>query len=295
MSNSTGPRPRTFLSSFIDLFSMPLLFGTAGIPISTEERNTINGIRQVRKLDLDAMELEFVQSVNISKEKTIDVRKAAKDFDVLLTCHAPYYINLNSLDKAKLEASKQRLLNAARIANLCGAWSVAFHPAFYHKMNPEQVYKKVKQELADVLSILNNEDNKIWIRPEVMGRTFQFGTLQETIKLSQELEHVLPCVDFGHLHAREGKYNTYDEFSAALGLIEKSLGKDALNNMHIHIEGIEYNDKGERFHKELDDSDMNYQDLVKAWKEFRIEGVVISESPNIEKDVMMLKGIYSRS
>lgn len=273
---------------------MHLLFGTAGIPISTENRNTINGIKRVRELDLDAMELEFVQSVNISKDKAPDVKKAAKENDVILTCHAPYYINLNSLDKVKLAASKQRLLNAARIAQLCGAWSVAFHPAFYHKMNPEQVYKKVKQEIADVLSVLANEGNKIWVRPEVMGRTFQFGTLEETIRLSQELEQVMPCVDFGHLHAREGKYNTYEEFASALALIEKELGRHALDNMHIHIEGIEYNDKGERWHLELEDSDLNYHALLKAWKEFKIGGVAISESPNIEKDAMMLKKLWSR-
>lgn len=269
-----------------------LLFGTAGIPISTEYRNTINGVKQIRKLGLDAMEMEFVQSVNISKEKAPEVKKAAKEDGIVLTCHAPYYINFNSLDSAKLEASRLRLLNAARIANLCGGWSVAFHPAFYHKMPADKVYENVKKQLSAVMEILKDEGNEIRIRPEVMGRVSQFGTLEETIKLSQELEQVLPCVDFGHLHAREGKYNTYEEFCSALALIEKELGRDALDNMHIHMEGINYGDKGEKNHLELEESDMNYRDLVKAWKDFRIGGVVISESPNIEKDAMMLKGIY---
>ncbi|MBI2076446.1 MAG: TIM barrel protein [Candidatus Aenigmarchaeota archaeon] len=274
---------------------MNLLFGTAGIPLSTENRNTINGIKQARKLGLDAMELEFVQSVNISMDRAPEVRKAAKENSVTLTCHAPYYINLNSLDSAKLEAGRLRLLNAARIANLCGGWSVAFHPAFYHKMPADKVYENVEKQLSAVMKILKDEGNEIWIRPEVMGRVSQFGTLEEIIKLSQNIENVLPCVDFGHLHARDGKYNTYEEFCSALALLEKELGRYALDNMHIHIEGIEYNDKGERFHKELDDSDMNYRDLAKAWKNFKIGGVVISESPNIEKDAMMLKGIQEDS
>jgi len=272
--------------------SMSLLFGTAGIPISTVERNTINGIKRVHELGLDAMELEFVQSVNISRDKAPLIKAEAEKNSVALTCHAPYYINLNSLDKSKLEASKQRLLNAARIAALCGAWSVVFHPAFYHKMPADKVYDKVRKELADVLQILKSEGNEIWVRPEVMGRTFQFGTLEETIRLCQDVG-TLPCIDFGHLHAREGKYNTEEEFASALTLIEKSLGKEALDNMHIHIEGIEYNDKGERFHKELDDSDLNYRDLTKSWKDFKIKGVVISESPNIEKDALLLKHIYN--
>ena len=64
-----------------------LLFGTAGIPISTPERNTLNGIEHVRKLGLDCMELEFVHSVNISEEKAPLVKEAAERSNVLLSCH----------------------------------------------------------------------------------------------------------------------------------------------------------------------------------------------------------------
>ena len=42
-----------------------LLFGTAGIPLSTPDRNTLNGISHVKKLGLGCMELEFVRSINI--------------------------------------------------------------------------------------------------------------------------------------------------------------------------------------------------------------------------------------
>ena len=56
-----------------------LLFGTAGIPIATMPRETVNGIKTVRELGLDAMELEFVQSINISKEKAPEIKKAAEE------------------------------------------------------------------------------------------------------------------------------------------------------------------------------------------------------------------------
>ena len=38
-----------------------LCFGTAGVPLSTPDRNIPNGVTHVRKLNLDAMELEFVR------------------------------------------------------------------------------------------------------------------------------------------------------------------------------------------------------------------------------------------
>ena len=57
----------------------------------------------------------------------------------------------------------------------------------------------------------------------------------------------MPCIDFAHFHARtNGKYNTYGEFSEILEKIEKKLGKKGLENMHIHITGIAYGEKGEK-------------------------------------------------
>jgi len=64
--------------------------------------------------------------------------------------------------------------------------------------------------------------------------------------------------------------------------------------MHIHIAGIEYGEKGEIRHLNLKDSDLNYKDLMKAFKDFKLKGVVVSESPNIEKDALMTKKIYEK-
>ena len=127
------------------------------------------------------------------------------------------------------------------------------------------------------------------------GKPSQFGDINELIRLSSELENVLPCIDFAHYHARDnGKYNTYEDFSKVLAEIEKSLGRQALNNMHIHLAGINYTIKGERNHLNLKDSDLNYKDLIRSFKEFKIKGVVISESPNIESDALVLKELFNK-
>lgn len=270
-----------------------LLFGTAGIPLSTEDRNTINGIKQVSSLKLGAMELEFVQSVNIREEKTEQVKNTAKENNVVLTCHGQYFMNFNAQEPKKMQETKARLYNAARIADMCGAWSVCFHPAFYMKQDKEKVYEIVKNNIKETVNKIKDNGHKIWIRPELTGKGSAFGDLEEIIRLSQDIEQVLPCIDFAHLHARTQKYNTYKEFCSALEQIESKLGRFALDNMHIHIAGIRYSEKGELNHLELKNSDMNYTDLVKAWKTFKIKGVVISESPNIERDALLLKNLHS--
>jgi len=272
---------------------MKLVFGTAGIPIATEPRNTVNGVETVRKLGLDAMELEFVHSVNISKDMAPLVHEVATKNDVKLTCHGQYYINLNS-DATKTKASVQRVLNAARVAWLCGGWSVCFHAGYYMGQPSDSVYDKIKKQLMTITKTLRDEGNKIWIRPEISGKATQFGSLGELIKIS-EIDGVLPCVDFSHLHARtNGKYNTKEEFKQILETIERHLGRTALDNMHVHLSGINYGPKGEKNHLTLKESDMNYKDLIKTWKEFRIGGVVIGESPNIENDALLMKKTFEK-
>lgn len=272
-----------------------LRFGTAGIPISTQGGKTWDGVNQVRKLGLEAMELEFVHSVNLNPKTAEQVNEARIKNDVLLTTHGSYYINLNAVEPEKRGASRTRVLQAADIARQAGAWSVTFHGAFYLGMEKEAVYNQVKDQMKKIIQELKDKGNLIWIRPETTGKPTQWGDYKEIIRLSQEVEQVLPCIDFAHLHARtNGKYNTTAEWRQVLTDMEKGLGKEALNNMHIHMSGINYGEKGEKNHLFLDESDLKYKDLIKVWKDFKIKGAVISESPNIETDALIMKKLYEK-
>ncbi len=273
-----------------------LLFGTAGIPLSTRRpATTESGIARVKELGLEAMELEFVRSINISREKAPVVRAAAKSADVVLTCHAPYFINLNAVEKPKVYASINRILQSARITHLCGGYSLCFHAGFYLKMEPEKVYVAIRDRIREIQKALADEGVNIWIRPETTGKASQFGDLDELLKISSEVEKVMPVIDFAHLHARNGGgNNSFEDFRDMLSKVEKFLGKDGLQNMHIHVSGINYSEKGERNHLFLEESDMNYKGLMRALKEFRAAGVVICESPNIETDALLMKNYYER-
>ena len=273
-----------------------LLFGTAGIPISTKPSTTINGIKRVKELKLSCMELEFVRGIYLKENKTEEIKQLSKKENIILSCHAPYYINLNSEDKKKYHASISYIVNSAKIASLCNCYSVCFHAGYYQKQPPEKVYTKIKQAIKEIISKVKQFDNKIYIRPEISGKVSQFGNLNEIIKLSKEIEQVQPCIDFAHQHARTiGEYNTKKDFKETLTQIEKHLGRYSLNNMHIHLSGINYTNKGERNHLTLKECKLNYKDLLKVFKEFKIKGVVISESPNIEKDALLMKEIYEKN
>jgi deoxyribonuclease IV len=271
-----------------------LYFGTGGTPHSTAKpANTLKGIERVAELGLGCTELEFVRQVMINEAGARLVAETAKKVQVKLSAHSSYYINLNAREPEKLAASQKRLLHAARIAYLCGAQSVVLHTAFYLGDPPETVFETVKKNLKEVLDTMREENVKITIRPELMGRLGQFGTLDEILRLSAELEGAAPCVDLAHWHARTGAFNTYPEFMALFNQIKDTLGKPALADMHIHFSGINYTKNGERNHLNLKESDLNYVDLLKALRDSEVKGLVICESPNLEEDAVLLQETYS--
>ena len=266
-----------------------LNFLTAGIPLRAGNKGYEAGFKILDEMNLDGLELEFVRGVRISDKSRDAVSAATK----VITAHAPFYVNLNAREEDKLEASVQRIIETAQVANELGGFSITFHAGYYLEQDAELVYNNIKSKIKEITDTLAKGGNKIWIRPETTGKATQWGDLEEIIRLSKEFETVLPCVDFSHLHARyNGISNTYDEFCAIFEQIGKELGQIALNNFHAHIAGIEYGAKGEKKHLNLEESDFNYKDLLKAFKTFDVKGAVVCESPNIEDDAKLLKDYY---
>jgi deoxyribonuclease-4 len=270
-----------------------LFFGTAGVPVSAKLRSTEAGIERIAELGLGCMEVEFVQGVKMSPQVAISVGELAARKKIVLTAHGPYFINLNAAEPEKVHMSKERILQTAHIAALFGAKSITFHAAFYLKSTPTETYAVVKKHLQEVVNTLRREGNKVTISPEVTGKPSQFGTLEEILQLSSEIEGVAPCLDFSHWHARTGKANSYQEFLDILDQVERKLGRQALDNMHMHLSGIAYGKKGEIKHLMLPDSDFQYAELLKALKERKAKGVIICESmPYLENDALLLQQTY---
>ena len=266
-----------------------LNFITAGVPLKAGTKGYEAGFQVINEMGLDGLELEFVRGVRISEKSCDAVLKAKK----VITAHAPFYVNLNSREEDKIEASIQRIIETAQTANELGGFSITFHAGFYLGMEKEAVYQQIKKGIEVITTELSKVNNKIWIRPETTGKATQWGDLEEIVRLSKEFETVLPCVDFSHLHARyNGGVNEYGDFCRIFETIGNELGQNALDNFHAHIAGIDYGAKGEKKHLNLEESDMNYKDLLRAFKDFNVKGAIVCESPNIEDDAKLMKDYY---
>ncbi len=270
-----------------------LLFGTAGVPNSTVKKsNPIEGVKRIHELGLDCMQLEFAHGVRMKEEVSSGLRKISYELGIPLTSHGPYYINLNAREQDKIDSSVERIIQTAKISDLCGAESMTFHAAFYMKDSPYDVFDLVEKSMNVIEERLSRLDIEIELRPELTGKTSQFGSLEELITLTKNVSSCRPCLDFSHLYARTGLYNSEAEFDELIGRLKEELGQKALRNMHIHISGISCNSKGDLKHMNLEKSDFNWRALLKILKKYDCGGYVICNSPNLEDDALMMKEYY---
>lgn len=272
-----------------------LHFAVAGVPHSTPSSGgTVKGLEHAHNLGITAMELEWVQRVPVNPERMAEIREVAEKYDMYLTIHAPYYVNLNAKEPEKLEASKKRILDALSMAELCGAKSVCVHPAFYLGMDPKDVYTNIEKAVADIMQHKDKLYPNVNLGFETMGKVTQFGTLEEVLELSKTFG-IYPTVDPAHMHARtNGEWNTAQEWHTLFDMYEKALGKKSLKHMHMHFSGIAYGPKGEKHHVPLQESDARWMDFLQVLKDRKIEGTVVCESPLLEEDTLLMKNAYSK-
>ena len=272
--------------------SLSFLFGTVGSPKSTPKKpgGSVGGILHSAELGLYCLELGWVRSVRVSEKTCALINTTAEEEGVATSVHAPYYINLNA-DEEEWPKSRKRLMDAAHYGNLAGATDIIFHPGSYFQRPPEEVLPIAINRLENCLEELRAADNPVTLRPETMGKSAMLGSLDDTIKMSLALKGVKPCLDVAHLHARagDGSVNSYDEWAHVLEDYGNALGESALKDLHIHISGIEYGEKGEKEHLPLEESDLDFKAILRALNEFECQGRILCESPILEEDALLCK------
>ena len=259
------------------------------MPIGGQSKkfNYASGIGYIKSLGLDAMELLFVRNVNVTDHNKDAIMQAALKNDIYLSAHASHYINLNADTSLKQEQSIERIIYAMEGLAKAGGRSLVLHPGYYLNDSREETYDTIHKNL------LKLPRKGINFRLETTGKESQFGTLEELVSLSKEVDSCKICIDFSHIHARRnGSLKCYDDFAGILQYVLDHLGRAALDDLHMHIGGIRYNEKGEQNHLPLLESDFHYLDCLKAIKDFNVKGCVISEGPLVEKDALLLKKTF---
>jgi len=238
----------------------------------------LEGIKQVKKLGLQAMEVEFTHGVNMKTALAKEVGKAAKKLDVSLSVHAPYFCNLASLEPQKRGATRKRILDSCERGHLLGARYIVFHAGFYQGRDRAEVYDIMLEQIGKLQEVIREKKYDVVLAPETTGKPTQFGDLNELLRLRKDTGCEL-CIDFAHMLAREGKRD-YDEIFSKI---------KNFNHIHSHFSGIEYSEKGERRHLITEIGDI--KELLSHVIKNKVDITIINESPDPFGDALKTKKI----
>ena len=258
----------------------------------------LESLEEVEKNGLNAQELEFVYNVNVKEDAAKLASESAKKKNIILSAHGSYYINLNSEDKSKIEASKKRIMDACKIADVFSSTRpahIVFHAGFYGKVSREDTYKTIKKEMTELQEKIQKNKLRCVLAPETTGKESQFGNIDELVRLSNETGCRI-CIDFAHIYARNiGKLDLEYVFRKIHEL--KFLKDDPF--IHCHFTGIEFGPKGEKNHINL--TEEFFMPLARKLKEEsddrkknKIDFCIISESPITYKDSLLMRRILEK-
>jgi len=275
-------------------------FGSAGNSDSFYEagfKSSLDMPKWLAGLGLNAYEYQCVRGVHIKEATAVQLGEAAREYNVDLSIHAPYYISLGSVDQGIRDKTRKHFLDSLWAAKWMGALTVVLHPGGKVGTDRPAALSRAKEHLAELLDIAQTEGlGDIAVATETMGKPAQLGNLDEILELCTVGAKVVPAVDFGHLHAAgAGALTEAASFSAVLDRIEKALGAGTLNRLHIHFSQIEFTRAGERRHRTTLDEGYgpDFTHLARLIKDRNLTPTIICESAGRQaEDALVYRQIY---
>lgn len=288
-------------------------FCVAGFPLnffsSKYGKNRMNIFTWIKEIGLDGIELQCTYGIRMKEEQALLYKNLAKENNLILTMHAPYYISLASKKEEVVERSKLEIKKAFDLAKQLGVSRIIFHPGAGYgtsKEDRENGLERLIKALNDIKDDLDRENIKIY--PEVGGKINQLGSLDEIIKICKNVDYARPCIDLAHLHARElGSMTSKDKIIEVLKKIEKELGRKILEETHFHVYPVDYSSSGEKVHKAFGDKNDSPQlslfdseeympkaeDYISAIKEMNLSPITICEAHNTQDiGAKIMKDLY---
>ena len=279
---------------------MSCKFGPAGNSISFTKmgyKSSLQVPEYLTVIGLNAFEYQCGRGVNIGTGKATELGIIAKEKGITLSLHAPYYISMSSVDEEKRLNSINYILASARAVKAMGGNRIVVHTGSCGKISREEALILAKDTMKKSLDALDNEGlGDIHICPETMGKVNQLGTLDEVIELCKLDERLIPCIDFGHLNARDlGFFKTKDDYKIVYEKIENNLGIDRLKSFHSHFSKIEYTAGGEKRHLTFEDTvyGPDFEPVMELSAQKNCNNIFICESDGTQaEDSKKMKDYY---
>lgn len=279
---------------------MSAKFGPAGNSQSFKDmgyKHSLEIPQYVLKMGLDCYEYQCGRGVNIGTQKAAELGSAAKSAGISLSLHAPYFISMSSVDPEKRDNSIGYILKSAEAVKAMGGNRIVVHTGSCAKISREQALDLAKDTMKKAVKALDEQGlGDIHICPETMGKVNQLGNLQEVMELCLIDERLIPCIDFGHLNARDmGYFKSLEDYKTVFETIKDKLGTERLKTFHSHFSKIEYTTGGEKRHLTFEDTVFgpDFEPVMELTFKYGCSPVFICESAGTQaEDAKTMKDYY---
>ncbi len=226
-------------------------FGPAGYPAAAKS-SPQKAFEILSEAGLTAFEFAAVRGLRTKEEVAKEIGALAAKFDISMSLHGAYFINLASKDPDIRQRSKQRLIKALTYAPWMNVKRIVFHPGTYGGLSNDDAHSVIRDALIEVWDEAGKKAGGAFLSPEIAGKINSFGSVDQIIRLCSEVEGAIPTIDWAHLYARsQGEINNKSTYLSILNKFEDALGSRFLDNMHFHVSGIIYTKAGEASHRPL--------------------------------------------
>ncbi len=275
-------------------------FGPSGNSLSFYEEgheHTEEAAHFLKERGLDCFEYSFGRGVRMTEAKAESIKEAFRAEDVEISVHAPYFINLANPSDEMAAKSYEYVLQSARALKRMGGKRCVFHPATEGK-EPRSVAFARTLDRVKILRdyIYLNDMQDLMFCPETMGKLAQIGTVEEITEICLIDPVFTPCVDFGHVNAREqGSLKTAQDYRIRLEYMIDRLGYERMKGFHVHFSKIMYGAKGEIKHLTFADNVFGpeFEPLAEVLNELKLEPYIVSESDGTQvEDAAEMKRLY---
>lgn len=275
------------------MFLSGVRIGPAGYP--AEARGKVAEVfRILSESGVNALEYAAVHGLRTSREKASIIGNLAEEHGIFMSMHAAYYISLASKSEQTRERSKERLKKGLRFAPLMGVKRIVFHPGSHGGLSREEAHIVIRDALREVWSSSGEQGGGALLAPEIAGKIGAYGSVDQIIRLCSEVEGCIPTIDWAHLYARsQGHINDKENYLRILGRFEDELGSCFTDNMHFHVSGITFTERGERSHRPLGEEwGPDILPLVEIVREVGYTPTFISESPDPLRGALYVRFLF---
>ncbi len=279
---------------------MSAKFGPAGNSQSFRDmgyKHSLEIPQYVLKMGLDCYEYQCGRGVNIGSEKAAELGSAAKSAGISLSLHAPYFISMSSVEPEKRDNSIGYILKSAEAVKAMGGNRIVVHTGSCAKISRKQALDLAKDTMKKAVKALDNAGlSDIHICPETMGKVNQLGNLEEVMELCLIDERLIPCIDFGHLNARDmGYFKSLEDYKTVFETIKDKLGTERLKTFHSHFSKIEFTSGGEKRHLTFEDTVFgpDFEPVMELTFKYGCSPIFICESAGTQaEDAKTMKDYY---